>query len=56
MFIHQPLKGRMQRTVKTKSDLFINDTVRVPFEGVRTRPPGIMAAVSEEVYLPLGRH
>lgn len=26
MFIHQPLKGQMQRPVKTKSDLFINDT------------------------------
>lgn len=30
MFIHQPLKGQMQRPVKTKSGLFLNDATPSP--------------------------
>lgn len=41
MFIHQPLKGQMQRPVKTKSDLFINDTRPSP---LRLREPSLMAS------------
>ncbi len=41
MFIHQPLKGQMQRPVKTKSDLFINDIGPSP---LRLREPSLVAS------------
>lgn len=54
MFIHQPLRGQMQRPFKTKSDLFINDGGR---SGRRDgRLPSASAAAMFGGSLPCADH